>query len=225
MAKNIDALSKQLQELSKTINSFKSEAVQLKIVDTLLSGLSISNDNTTPVKTAAPVKEVKKVVETKPKIQAKPKAKAQTKPEVKTDKKAEVKVSKPIVVKVNAVKAAKPVQKSKVSKVTKAVKTATPAKAVKAKPAAKVVKILNKSKKVTKVRKENGPTSTINLLFETGYFSTKRNMGEVVKHINNDLKLPYQITALSGLVNKLVKNKKLVRAINPQTKKMEYVKA
>jgi hypothetical protein len=47
-------------------------------------------------------------------------------------------------------------------------------------------------------------------------------MGEIVRHINEDLKLPYKITALSGLVNKLVKEKKLSRAINPASNKYEY---
>ena len=67
-----------------------------------------------------------------------------------------------------------------------------------------------------------GATATINKLFSTGYFANKKNMGEIVKHINEELKLPYKITALSGLVNKLVKDKKLSRAINHASNKFEY---
>jgi hypothetical protein len=236
MAKNVDLLSKQLQELSKTINSFKSEAVQLKIVDKLLTGISTSEE------AASPAKQVKtNVAVVKPKIQPKPKAtKEKPKAELKADKKAPAKpVIKDALVKKLVVKAGEVIQVEKkvvakkgkvVSKSTKPSIITKPVVADKAKKAvvkkvAKVTKPQDKAKKVSKVKKDNGPTSTINSLFETGYFTTKRNMGEVVKYINVELKRPYKMTALSGLVNKLVKDKKLVRAINPANKKFEYVNA
>jgi hypothetical protein len=195
MAKNIDLLNKQLQELSKTINSFKSEAVQLKIIETVFKDLSLL--------TGAEEKT----------ISSKTKA---------------IKIAKP---KKN--KAAKPVKQQKAvsatTAVTKAKTESKPVKKAAKKPVvAKIIKPVKESAKAKEkpsTIKGPGATATISKLFETGYFASKKNMGEVVKHINGDLKLPYKITALSGLVNKLVKDKKLSRAINPVSNKYEYVNA
>ena len=244
MAKKVDALSKKLQELSKTVNAFKSEAVQLKIIDKLMSELSDSPAQASVV--------ARKVSSAKPKAAKAPKAKkiaivAQPKTEVVAKKPAAKKPAKPgIAAKVAAKKPkkiAKPVAKAAKTKVAQPVKTVAAAKVSKTAKAKKVVakkvvakKVVKKAAKpakakkpakpgIAKAAKENGPTSTINLLFSTGYFATKRNMGEIVKHINDDLKLPYKITALSGLVNKLVKDKKLKREINAENKKYEYLNA
>ena len=231
MAKKVDALSKKLQEFSKTVNAFKSEAVQLKIIDKLMSELSDS-----PVQASV---VARKVSSTKPKAAKAPKAKkiaiaAQPKPEVVAKKTVAKKAAKPA----KATKKTKKIAKPAKTKVAQPVKTVAAAKVSKAAKAKKVVvkKVAKKAAKPAKAKKpakpgiaktvkENGPTSTINLLFSTGYFATKKNMGEIVKHINDDLKLPYKITALSGLVNKLVKDKKLRREINAENKKYEYINA
>ncbi len=44
ITKDFNELKKRLSELSSVINSFKSEAVQLKIVETVLQGLTISDE-------------------------------------------------------------------------------------------------------------------------------------------------------------------------------------
>jgi len=191
MAKNINLLNKQLQELSKTINSFKSEAVQLKIIETVFKDLSLL--------TGSGEKE----------ISSKTKAIKVTKPKRRRSTKT-AKQIKAVTASVVAPKAeAKPVKqiakKAVVTKIQKPVKKAAAKR--KGKPS---------------TSKGPGATATIKKLFTTKYFAEKRNMGEIVRHINEDLKLPYKITALSGLVNKLVKEKKLSRAINPASNKYEY---
>ena len=40
MSKHIDKLKKQLMEISEVVNSFKSEAVQVKIIDKLFAAMS-----------------------------------------------------------------------------------------------------------------------------------------------------------------------------------------
>jgi hypothetical protein len=196
MAKNINLLNKQLQELSKTINSFKSEAVQLKIIDTVFKDLSLLTGTE------------EKVISSKPKA---------------------IKIAKPK--KIKATKTVKPLKAVVTnSKLSKAKTEGKPAKPVANKPVvAKIQKPVEKAEKKAKVKpsaiKGPGATATINKLFATGYFASKRNMGEIVKHINEELKLAYKITALSGLVNKLVKDKKLSRVINPVSNKFEYFNA
>ena len=98
-------------------------------------------------------------------------------------------------------------------------------KAIVAKTQKPVKKAASKRKRKPSSSKGPGATATVNKLFATKYFAEKRNMGEIVKHINEELKLPYKITALSGLVNKLVKEKKLSRAINAKSNKYEYFNA
>ena len=191
MAKNIDLLNKQLQELSKTINSFKSEAVQLKIIETVFKDLSLltgTEEKVIPTKTKA-------IKLARPK-----KSRA-----AKTSKQS------------NAVSANSVVTKAKAGANANKVATNKPVASKTKKP---VKKPLKKAK-----GKGPGATATINKLFETGYFASERNMGEVVKYVNEELKLPYPITALSGLVNKLVNEKKLSRAINPAINKYEYFNA
>ncbi len=45
MSKHIDKLKKQLMEISEVVNSFKSEAVQVKIIDKLFDAMSESDKN------------------------------------------------------------------------------------------------------------------------------------------------------------------------------------
>lgn len=195
MAKNIDLLNKQLQELSKTINSFKSEAVQLKIIETVFKDLSlltgieekVISSKTKDIKIAKPKKRgVAKTVKQQKAVSASTVSQPMT----------EVKPVKQVTKKSVVAKIQKPVEKV--------------AKRGKGKPSA---------------IKGPGATATIKKLFETDYFASKRNMGEIVRHINEELKFPYKITALSGLVNKLVKDKKLSRAINPESNKYDYFNA
>lgn len=46
MIENFEGLKKQLKDLAAVINSFKSEAVQLRIVDLVFQGLTLVNQNT-----------------------------------------------------------------------------------------------------------------------------------------------------------------------------------
>ena len=187
-------------------------------------------------------------VKTRKAAPAKPKAVKAKKAIVAAQPKTEV-VAKKVTKTVKAKKTVKPVKSGKPGKlsilakakkpgpIVKIKKPIEPEKPITAKKITKVKKVAKKATKPVKTKKpfkpdapsktvkENGPTSTINLLFSTGYFTTKRNMGEIVKHINDNLKLPYKITALSGLVNKLVKDKKLKREVNAENKKYEYLNA
>lgn len=61
MIANFDELKKQLDELSSVINSFKSEAVQLKIIETVFSRASASPGPANPAVTLPPaIRSVKK---------------------------------------------------------------------------------------------------------------------------------------------------------------------
>lgn len=48
MIKNLNIIKQQLSELASVINSFKSESVQLRIVELLLQGTSIFSEENTP---------------------------------------------------------------------------------------------------------------------------------------------------------------------------------
>ncbi|MFC1636071.1 hypothetical protein ACFL5Z_14630 [Planctomycetota bacterium] len=66
MVRNFETVKKELKELAGVVNAFKSEAVQLRIVELVL-GASEVNENQTPEKeTASKSKRKKKKAKTKP---------------------------------------------------------------------------------------------------------------------------------------------------------------
>ncbi len=214
MAKKVESVSKQLQEVSKIVNAFKSEAVQLKVVELLLSDLSS-------------VEPAKKVAAKKVVAKAKPAKKIAAKKVVAKAAPAKKVAAKKVVAK--AAPAKKVAAKKVVAKAAPAKKVA--AKKVVAKVASKKVaakKVVAKAApKKSSSSKSNlpGPSKTVTQLAAEGFFATKKNIAEVLQHCNTALKLPYRVTDLSGILNKLVKDNKLKREKNEATRKFEYINA
>ena len=204
MAKKLEIVSRQLQEISKIVNSFKSEAVQLRVVDLLINDLPL--DEGKKVKAAAK----KQVAKPAPKKKAVIKKK-------KVASKAKVAPVKSVTIKAAPAKAivAKPAKAAKKVSKKKVVKKAAP------KTAKKAVSKKSSKKKSTLP----GPSKTVTQLFTEGFFTSKKNIADVLKHSNDVLKLPYRVTDLSGILNKLVKDKKLKRDKNAATRKFEYINA
>jgi predicted nucleic acid-binding protein len=234
MAKKIENLKKQIQEISKVVNTFKSEAVQLKVVDLLFKNLSNEPETKSISKPKTVAKPKKKVAAKK--LSA-PKAKAVSKAAPKAAAKKKVTAKKKVATKAKPVTAAakkKTVVAKPAKKVAIAVEKKAPAKVAKKVAKAKKVKakpVTAKKPATKKVAKKSNPavktgaSGIIRDMQEKGFFTSKRNMNEVVKHFNETLKMPLKITDLSGLVNKLVKENKLKREKNSTTHKYEYVNA
>jgi superfamily II DNA helicase RecQ len=110
MIKNLDKLTAQLQKLSQTINTFKSEAVQLKLVELIFNEINIS-DLEGSIKSISTIDKIKKIKAAKVKPVAKVKKLKKALPIVEANAEAKTKVSKPA--KVKAIAKKKPVKKGK----------------------------------------------------------------------------------------------------------------
>lgn len=252
MIKNLDSVTSQLKELSTTINSFKSEAVQVRLIELLLSGKSIAATDMAPAaKAAAPVVakakdgrgRPKKVSTPSPAV-AKVAAPAASKPAAPAVAKAKGKRGRPKAATTVAPKAA-PVAKvatpaAKPAKAAKpAAKVAKPA-AKAAKPAAKPVAKAAKPAQAAKVAAPKaangesrgrgraslngkpGASKVLNSLLTTKFFNQKRTMTDILKHCAEKLNSPFKSNEVSGILTKLVRDEKLIREKSPKTGNYEY---
>jgi hypothetical protein len=155
MIKDFETVKSQLRELAEVINTFKSEAVQLKLIEILFKGSKVD----TPVPPLEPPAEV-----------------------------------------------------------TEVEKTGTTGKRKKTKK----VTAGENEKKTSAPKGRPGPLTTLEQLVNEGFFKTKRTIGDVVKHCKVNLTITYKSTDLSGVLMKLVRDKKLKRVQNPATNQYEY---
>lgn len=241
MIKNLDSVTSQLKELSTTINSFKSEAVQVRLIELLLSGKSIAATDMAPAaKAAAPVVakakdgrgRPKKVSTPSPAV-AKVAAPAASKPAAPVVAKAKGKRGRPKAATTAAPKAA-PVAKV-------ATPAAKPAKAAKpvakaAKPAAKAAKPAQAAKVAApkaangesrgrgraSLNGKPGASKVLNSLLTTKFFNQKRTMTDILKHCAEKLNSPFKSNEVSGILTKLVRDEKLIREKSPKTGNYEY---
>jgi hypothetical protein len=151
MIKNFDEIKKQLADLTEVINGYKSEAVQLKIIEALLSG--VGPEKHAPDTTLPPGRPAKST----------PKKKTTTKTPNSDDPKA--------------------------------------------------AKVQNKK-----------PKTVILDLIGSGYFSTRRLIGDVQQHIKDSLSLTFSVANLQTTLNRLLANKTIQRAKNAENQQYEYWK-
>lgn len=211
MIRDFKKAKENLKEIADVINSFKSEAVQLRLLELVLSMEDTVEETATVAVAPAPVKEepaeIAKLVEKKKETRGrkpKPVVVAEVPaPEVVEEVKPEV---------VEEVKA----------EVVEEVKAAVVAVAAKAKkPKAKRTKKPTEEIKVSHDRP--GPSVILRTLASENYFSQTRTIGEVVKYCLATYNYKYASTDLSGTLARLVKDNILKREKNPETNQFEYI--
>jgi hypothetical protein len=204
---NIPAsLKKDIGQLADVLNQFKSEAVQVKLLDRFLSGISsvassaaqlVASPTTTaatPKRRGRPPgsKNVSTSAVAAPKRRGRP-------PGSKNVSTSAVAVPK---------RRGRPPGsgKKKGGKVGRPPKAATPAKV---------------GRPPGRKRSKMGATGALHKLLESGFFKTHRSIADVTDACKNKLGLEIAVTNLSGPLMRFVGEKKLVRAKNKEDK-FEY---
>ncbi len=159
MIKDFETVKQQLKELSDVINSFKSENVQLKIIELIFKGVKVVDETT----------EEDEDTGTPP-------------PSNGGRKKAPRK-------KRTSISGEQPDKKGS---------------APKGRP---------------------GPTQIIESLIDSGFFNSKKLIGDIVQHCKTNMALTYKSTDISPILVKLVRDQKLKRVKNSESGQYEYSKA
>jgi hypothetical protein len=195
MIKNFEKVKVQLNELADALNKFKSETVQLRLIELLFGDVGKEEpvEKTTSVAVDEPV--VKRKRPGRP-----PKVVAEVEPQ------PEVAPSAP-------------------EKAPKAPKAPKKQKAPKAPKAPKVQKEKKKPVAKKRASDRPGPSTALNQLLNTDFFEQKRTIGDIVNHFMTAYNSQYKSTDLSGTLAKLAKDGKLFREKNPETNQFEYNKA
>ena len=226
MAKtDFEKVKGQLKELSELINSFKSEAVQLKLIDMIFQDSNPVEIKAASQPKAAIAKEDKPVTEVKigkkrgrkPGIKLAPKTEnvevapaEPSAPKKRGRKPKAVSLDAPVKEKVAKVKPAK------VAKTPKAPKTAKIAKAV------KVAKTKLKAKTKKSKNERPGPSKMLEQLVDEGFFAQPHPIGDVVSYCKEQHNLEYKTTDISGILMRMVKKGRLSRHTNEEKNQFEY---
>jgi hypothetical protein len=232
MIRDFKKTRENLKEIADVINSFKSEAVQLRLLELVLS-MDTSEEVVAvaevpvPVPVLAPVPvpvPAPVVEELLPVIESAraPRKKRETKEKVvSTEKRIETRGRKPkiAVVVPPAAPAVVEVPEPEIVKDTKPeiVKEIKKAKKAIAKKASKPAE----AKKSTQERP--GPSVILRTLVADNYFTENRTIGQVVKHCLATYQFQYASTDLSGTLARLVKENILKREKNAESNQFEYV--
>ena len=226
MAKNdFEKVKGQLKELSELINSFKSEAVQLKLIDMIFQ-----EGNPVEVRSSRkPKEEVTSGANADSEI---------TEVKVSTGKKRGRKPGTKLAPKVNEIDATEPVEvatepaapkkrgrKPKIQSLDASVQAETvKIKPVKAIKVAKITKAKLKAKGKSKKGKNDrpGPSKMLDQLVTEGYFSQPRPIGDVVSYCKEQHNLEYKTTDISGILMRMVKKNRLSRHTNSDKNQFEY---
>ena len=228
MIRDFKKTRENLKEIADVINSFKSEAVQLRLLELVLS-MDTSEEVVAvaevPVPAPVPVPVPAPVVEELlPVIESAraPRKKRETKEKVvSTEKRIETRGRKPkiAVVVPPAAPAVVEVPEPEIVKDTKPeiVKEIKKAKKAVAKKASKPAEV----KKTTQERP--GPSVILRTLVADNYFTENRTIGQVVKHCLATYQFQYASTDLSGTLARLVKENILKREKNAESNQFEYV--
>jgi len=196
-------LVEKLEEISKVVNSFKSEAVQLKVVDILLKDALLKDE------------ESDKKEPRESKILEKPIRKVPIKEKVAKEKptKEVIKIAEPVIAK----KGRKPKVKTESKQET--VATVIVKKEGK-KPSLKKTKL-----KESEIKKDVGASKTIQNLIADGYFKEKRSVNDVMQYCSKKLKKSIKATDAFTILSRMVKTGTLKREKNKETSKFEYFTA
>lgn len=225
MIKDFKKATEQLKELAQVLNSIKSEAVQLKLIEFFMAkdfemevqpivapAAPVAVPAAPVVATAAPV--VEEVVEPAPvKKQKKEKPAKAVKPP-KAPKPA--KVEKPVET-TEPVEAPKPVE-TVVAEVV--IKPKTKGRPRKEKVEVEKVKVSKK-----RIPNRPGPSIILNALLTDNFFTENRTIGHIVEQCDQQYHYKYKSTDLSGTLAKLAKEGVLSRSKNPSTNQFEYIKS
>ncbi len=208
MIRDFKKAKENLKEIADVINSFKSEAVQLRLLELVLSMEDTVEEAAAPAHAPAPVlEEVVAVVEkTKPVSKKKETV-------VTGEKKKETRGRKPKAVAVVEESAPEIVEEVKPEVVVEAPKE----KKSRAKRTKKPVEELKVS------HDRPGPSVILRTLAAENYFSQNRTIGEVVKYCLATYNFKYASTDLSGTLARLVKDNILKREKNAETNQFEYI--
>jgi len=208
MIRDFKKTKENLREIADVINSFKSEAVQLRLLELVLS----MEDKEEEVVVAAPaiVEEIKPAIVKRGRRPKKEKL-VEEETEVKAVKK-ETRGRKPK--KVEIIVEPQPEVKVEPKPEVVEIKTKEKKEKVKAAPKPKA------EKKSTHERP--GPSVILRTLVADKYFDQNRTIGDVVKHCLVTYQFQYASTDLSGTLARLVKENILKREKNAQTNQFEY---
>jgi hypothetical protein len=161
MIKDFEIIKGQLQELSDIVNSFKSEAVQLKIIEMLLVEGNKFKDQE-----GSAISEVPDAFTNQPPkgtIEKRKKRGSKSKIEKEGEKKSSVPKGRP------------------------------------------------------------GPNPTLNKLVDENFFKTKKTIRDVIDYVKVNLAYTFKQSDFSGPLGRLVRENKLKREQNPDTKQYEYI--
>lgn len=210
MIKDFKKATDQLKELVEVLNSIKSEAVQLKLVDFMLE--QDFTEETTPIVEVAPV--VEPVQESIPEIKAVKEKKVKKEKKAKKEKKEKKEKQEEMVTMEEVEKPTEAVEPEVVKPKTKG----RPRKEKKEEP---------DKVKVSKKRIPNrpGPSIILNQLLEDNYFTDNRTIGQIVEQCDAQYHYKYKSTDLSGTLAKLAKDGILSRSKNPTNNQFEYIKS
>jgi hypothetical protein len=210
MAKNdFEKVKGQLKELSELLNSFNSEAVQLKLVDLMFRESGSIN------KLAKAAKDPKQADNTESELVKIPKKRGR-KPKINNEV-----IDNEIVVKEGQIDeilvsdtldSVQPEKKGKVGR---------PAKTDKGVKKAKV----QGGKKVRGRRSKSdnpGPSKVLDDLVNEGFFAVSRSIGDVTSYCKNVKNLVVKTTDISGILMRMVKRNRLSREINVERNQYEY---
>jgi len=197
MIRNFENIKKQLQELTPVINAFKSEAVQVKIVELLLTTASRADAANAPAPSPAAGKTAKPVpVAT---------TKAVAKAAVQDSKK---RVGRPAAAK----KADAPAPASQAAPVPAAAASKSPAPKKSGKKPVKATGA--KKQKAPRKNSGLGSAATLTQLIENGYFAEDRTIGDVIAHSEKALGRSFKASEFSGQLLARVNRKILKRRKN-----------
>lgn len=214
MAKNdFEKVKGQLKELSELINSFKSEAVQLKLIDMIFQ-------DGNPVELKSTKNEEEKLSDDNNNEVAAPKKRGR-KPGGKNSVKEE---SGEVVVKELKKRGRKPKVVSDEATVVEKVAKVKPVKVKPAKPAkaAKVAKAKLKAKGKAKKNERPGPSKILEKLLDENFFGQPRPIGEIVSYCKEQHNVSYKTTDISGILMRMVKRGRLSRHTNEEKNQFEY---
>jgi len=208
---NLKQTTEQLIELAKVLNEFKSETVQIRLLELLFENKIMQPVGANEVTEQLEISDVTEVPESTtqlaPKAPKEPKA-IKTKA-VSKKPKQEVTREEPAEEVVETIEVA-PSKKEKVKKQTKKTAKADAQKADAEKP----------SRKRSTTRP--GPSVILKRLIDNKFFSDSRNIGDVVDYCLKMYKYEYKSTDLSGTLAKYAKEGILMRSKNPTTNQFEY---
>ncbi len=224
MIKDFKKATEQLKELAQVLNSIKSEAVQLKLIEFFMAQdfemetqpvlvPAIAEVPAVPVElpSAPAVEEVAEPTPVKKQKKEKP-AKAIKQPKAPKPAKAVKKVEEP-----KQVEEPKPAEPVVVEEV---IKPKTKGRPRKEKPAVEKVKVSKK-----RIPNRPGPSIILNELLKDNFFTEYRTIGQIVEQCDKQYHYTYKSTDLSGTLAKLAKDGVLSRSKNASSNQFEYIKA